>query len=81
MSTKVIKKDPPPPRCITKQLMALKIGECIEYRGDRDYKCLCADAYCARQAVKGEKPERKFSIRSIKNKKYPGHVDIYCVKA
>lgn len=81
MSTKVLKKDPPPPLCITKQLIALKIGECLEHRANRPYAAVSADCQRARELTADEKPKRRFLIRSIRDKANPGHVDIYCVKA
>lgn len=79
--TKVVKKDLPQPRCITKQILALKIGECLEYRGDRAYSATAIDTQRAKKAAKNEKPARNFKIRSAKDPKNLGHVDIYCVKA
>mgnify|MGYP003332605336 CR=1 FL=1 len=79
--TKVVKKDLPQPLCITKQILALKIGECLEYRGERAYAHTAADVQNAKKPAMSEKPARSFKIRSAKDPKNPGYVDIFCVKA
>ena len=79
--TKVVKKDLPQPLCITKQILALKIGECLEYRGDRNYSRTAVDVSNSNIISKKNKLGRKFKIRSLKDPKHPGHVDIFCVKS